>query len=269
MKLSIIKQNGQRVLTTAQLAESYGTNNDVVTKNFNRNKERYQEVKHFFLLEGEDLKTFRANGQIDLSPNINKLYLWTEKGAWLHAKSLNTDQAWDAYEMLVDEYYKVVEFSPKPMSPSELALLQAQNMVNLEMRVDEQDGRLEKVETEQKNMAEIISINPVEWRKKVTSLLNKIASNQGGFEMYRTIRNKSYEALEERGRCNLNIRVVNKQKVMALNGVAKSKVNKVSKLDVISDDARLTEIYLAIVKELAIKYRVNLSNYQLNETAGV
>ncbi|MGE7841394.1 ORF6C domain-containing protein [Lysinibacillus sp. NPDC093712] len=37
------------------------------------------------------------------------LYLWTEKGAWLHAKSLNTDEAWDAYEILVDEYYTVKE----------------------------------------------------------------------------------------------------------------------------------------------------------------
>ncbi|MBG9548415.1 ORF6C domain-containing protein, partial [Cytobacillus firmus] len=26
-----------------------------------------------------------------------------------HAKSLNTDQAWDAYEMLVDEYYTIKE----------------------------------------------------------------------------------------------------------------------------------------------------------------
>ncbi|WP_162920161.1 hypothetical protein [Paenisporosarcina cavernae] len=47
---------------------------------------------------------------------------------------------------------------------------------------------------------------------------------------------------------------------MALNGVAKSTVNKVSKLDAIADDSRLTEIYLAIVKELAVKYRVNVEN---------
>lgn len=39
---------------------------------------------------------------------------------------------------------------------------------------------------------------------------------------------------------------------MALNGVPKSTVNKVSKLDTISEEARLTEIYLAIVKDLAI-----------------
>ena len=109
-ELKIIERNGQRVLTTAQLAESYGTENKIISNNFNRNKDRYTTGKHFFLLEGEELKEFRANHQIDELPrNLNKLYLWTEKGAWLHAKSLNTDEAWDAYESLVDEYYKIIQ----------------------------------------------------------------------------------------------------------------------------------------------------------------
>ncbi|WP_259749811.1 ORF6C domain-containing protein, partial [Lactococcus lactis] len=38
-----------------------------------------------------------------------KLYLWTEKGALLHAKSLGTDEAWDMYDILVDTYFKVQE----------------------------------------------------------------------------------------------------------------------------------------------------------------
>lgn len=110
MKLTVIELRGKRVLTTAQLAENYGADVKQVSKNYTRNLERYTEGKHFFLLQGEDLREFRANRQIDELPsNINKLYLWTEKGAWLHAKSLNTDKAWEAYELLVDEYYKVVE----------------------------------------------------------------------------------------------------------------------------------------------------------------
>lgn len=267
MNLSIIERNNQRVLTTAQLAESYGANERRISENFSRNVGRYKEGKHFILLTGEELRGFKGEyANCGVAQNVNRLYLWTEKGAWLHAKSLNTDEAWDAYELLVDEYYKLTEI--QPMSPSELALLQAQNMVTLEKEVKEQRVMLEGVANEQKNMAEIIGMTSVQWRKKVTSILNRIANNQGGFEMYRTIRNESYEKLEERGRCKLNIRVLNKQKVMALNGVAKSKVDKVSKLDVIADDARLTEIYLAIVKELAIKYRVNISDVELNETAG-
>ena len=37
------------------------------------------------------------------------LYLWTEKGALLHAKSLNTDKAWEVYDYLVDFYFRVKE----------------------------------------------------------------------------------------------------------------------------------------------------------------
>lgn len=121
-QLQIIVHNNRRVLITNQLAENYGTDSKVISKNFTRNIERYAEGKHFICLIGEALKEFRANRQIDELPsNINKLYLWTEKGAWLHAKSLNTDEAWDAYEMLVDEYYNVIS-QQEPQDPVELAL---------------------------------------------------------------------------------------------------------------------------------------------------
>lgn len=105
----IIERNGARVLTTNQLAEAYGSNPEYINRNFSNNRERYKSGKHFILLEGEQLKAFKmTTGKNDDSLlRVNKLYLWTEKGAWLHAKSLNTDEAWEAYEMLVDEYYRL------------------------------------------------------------------------------------------------------------------------------------------------------------------
>lgn len=104
----MIERNGMRVLTTAHLAESYGTDEKRISENFSRNQTRYKENKHFILLQGETLKQFKSKySNCGVAQNVNKLYLWTEKGAWLHAKSLNTDQAWEAYEMLVDEYYRL------------------------------------------------------------------------------------------------------------------------------------------------------------------
>lgn len=35
------------------------------------------------------------------------MYRWTKKGTWMRAKSLNTDKIWEAYDMLVDDYYQV------------------------------------------------------------------------------------------------------------------------------------------------------------------
>lgn len=110
MKLQTIEQDNQRVLTTGQLAESYGATTDKISYNFNYNKKRYKEGKHYFSLTGKAKRDFIDHHEIqDGSKNAQVLYLWTEKGAWLHAKSLNTDQAWDAYEMLVDDYYTIKE----------------------------------------------------------------------------------------------------------------------------------------------------------------
>lgn len=112
-ELQIIEHENQRVLLTSQLAESYGTNSDVITKNFNRNKERYQEGKHYFVLEGENKKQFIDQGQFDRGlKNAKTIYLWTERGAFLHAKSLNTDQAWEVYDSLVEHYFQSQSAKP-------------------------------------------------------------------------------------------------------------------------------------------------------------
>ncbi|WP_202798723.1 phage antirepressor KilAC domain-containing protein [Desulfosporosinus sp. OT] len=109
-KLVPIEYQNQRILTTTQLGESYGADSQLIVNNFNRNKDRYKEGKHYFALEDEAKRLFIDQHQIDLGlKNAKTLYLWTEKGAWLHAKSLNTDKAWEAYEMLVDDYYRIRE----------------------------------------------------------------------------------------------------------------------------------------------------------------
>jgi len=103
---TIIEQSGQRVLTTAQLAEAYGTDSRVISNNFNRNREHYIEGKHFYCLTGEEKRMFCNRHQFDDGAKATAFYLWTEKGTLFHAKSLNTDKAWEVYEFLVDSYFR-------------------------------------------------------------------------------------------------------------------------------------------------------------------
>lgn len=105
MNLQVIEKNGERVLLTSQLAESYGTTAKVISNNFTRNQERYIEGKHFYCLEGEVKREFCNRHQIEDGSKATKLYLWTEKGALLHAKSLGTDKAWEVYDYLVESYF--------------------------------------------------------------------------------------------------------------------------------------------------------------------
>jgi len=134
--LKVIEYRNIRVLTTQQIAEAYEASPDTVTKNFNRNKERYTEGKHFVCLKGDELKEFRANGQIDLLPNLNTLYLWTEKGAFLHAKSLNTDKAWEAYSNLIDGYFKQQDVLAGLSQEMKAIVMIDRKQVQMENRMD-------------------------------------------------------------------------------------------------------------------------------------
>lgn len=129
--LQPIEHNNQRILTTRQLAEFYEADEKLIQRNFQRNQERYTEGKHFYRLEGEILRQFIevCGRQIDVynEQNLSKirvLYLWTEKGALQHAKSLNTDRAWSVYEELVDTYYRLKELPvfPQQMLNARLAM---------------------------------------------------------------------------------------------------------------------------------------------------
>lgn len=134
--LFVIESRGQRVLTSAQIADCYNTTVDCIKQNFHANRNRYIEGKHYIALTGNELREFKNKVRIpDPVKNESKnevriphsaeikaryqfntqfkyaksLYLWTEKGALLHAKSLNTDKAWEVYDYLVDFYFRVKE----------------------------------------------------------------------------------------------------------------------------------------------------------------
>lgn len=106
--LTIIEHSGQRALTTTQIADAFRTDVERVQVNFNRNKDRFVSGKHYFLLEGEELREFKTAYQIDNQlKHVRSLYLWTEQGAWLIAKTINTNEAWDAFRKLIDDYYNI------------------------------------------------------------------------------------------------------------------------------------------------------------------
>lgn len=118
--LPSLEVRGFRVLTTKQIAEAYGTTTDTIKTNFRRNKEKYSLGKHYIELKGEELKELKSREQFVTSfKQVKQLYLWTEKGALLHAKSLNTDKAWEVYDYLVDFYFRVKEAEPAPLLPAE------------------------------------------------------------------------------------------------------------------------------------------------------
>lgn len=106
------------------------------------------------------------------------------------------------------------------------------------------------------NITEIVALNTTDWRKDCRALINKMAKTQGGFGAYQEIQASIYEEVDRRAGSSLNTRLTNLRRRAAEEGVSKSKRDKMNKLDVIEMDKRLKEIYLAVVKDFAIRYGV-------------
>jgi len=146
--LQVIVHDNRRVLTTKQIADSYGATTNQISKNFNRNIENYEKGKHFIILQGDEKREFLNRGQIDDgSQNAQNLYLWTDKGALLHAKSLNTPLAWKAYDMLIDEYYNLVEEKKNISAIDQMLVMmkaiEETNNLNLENKKEIENVKLE------------------------------------------------------------------------------------------------------------------------------
>lgn len=108
-----VKFNEEIVITTKMLAQVYECQDVNIKKNFNLNKDKFIEGKHYYKVEGGELKEFKEYNKVTNSNLVEKqakiLYLWTKRGASRHCKMLGTDKAWEMFDTLEESY-----FNPKP-----------------------------------------------------------------------------------------------------------------------------------------------------------
>ena len=146
-QLTVTEFKDIRVLTTQQLAEQYETTEKVISNNFNNNKERYQEGKHYIILQGEELKEYKSESlNLGIAQNVNKFYLWTEKGCFLHAKSLNTDKAWEVYDTLVETYFKKSNLLDGISTEMQALLMHDKKIQAVIEHVNKTENRVDKLE---------------------------------------------------------------------------------------------------------------------------
>lgn len=251
--LILIEHKNQRVLTTQQLADSYGTESKNIQMNFSNNRDRFIPGKHYFILEGEELQELKRNtNDIGVAQNVNKLYLWTDKGTLRHSKILDTDKAWEVYERLEDTYFKARELM-KPVSIEDLIIMQAQSMKELKAEVKQLKVDTSQAKQTVEAIKDTIIQHPDNWREELNKMFNKIVNKVGGSQFHE-MRSQSYKELESRAGVNIEARLRNLRARMIEAGKSKSKINEACKLDVISEDKKLMEIYSKIVQELYIKH---------------
>ena len=135
-----VEYRAERVLTTEQLAQAYECGTDNIKRNFSNNKEHFEEGKHFFKLEGDELKDLRGkNIHLQISPKTRCLYLWPRRGASRHSKMLGTDKAWEMFDALEENYFNP---RPKALTPAEQM---AQGLLAAQKLLAEKDKRIEEM----------------------------------------------------------------------------------------------------------------------------
>ncbi|MFL0584676.1 phage antirepressor N-terminal domain-containing protein [Solibacillus silvestris] len=156
-------------------------------------------------------------------------------------------------------------FLPKmqPTTQAELIAMMAQQGVEQERRLNEVEQRASQLESQHDNIVSILSLTTIDWRNKVNRIINAIAMKLGGMQYFKDVRNESYLMLEQRAGCLLERRLENRKSKMALRGMSNSAINKINKLDVIAEDKKLISVYVTVIKEMAVKYQLDIQNYEL------
>lgn len=250
------------VITTALLADVYKANEQQIQQNFNNHKDNFVEGKHYFLLQGEELREFKnCFDNIELvGKRASQLYLWTERGANRHCKILDTDKAWEQFDNLEETYFKVKEVVSTELSPG-LQMLQGllDQMVRKELADKERDKQIAKAKEAADKAVETTerikdAVKPVfdNWREEVNKKFNRI---QKSVDMpFNTLRVEMYSELERRASCDLTTRLRNKKQRMSESGCTKKEINDCNWMDIIEEDKKLREIFSKIVSEYEIKY---------------
>lgn len=133
----------------------------------------------------------------------------------------------------------------KPACLEDVLIQQLQEMKNIRLRLDTNEHRIDGIR-------EIVAVNPNAWREECRALISRIAQSRGGGGAYQEVNNEVYAAVDARAGASLSSRLTNLRRRMADEGECRSKRDRLTKVDVIAQDKRLTEVYIAVVKDMAL-----------------
>ncbi|WP_379821417.1 antA/AntB antirepressor family protein [Lacticaseibacillus paracasei] len=205
----------------------------------------FKDMASYGFEEGKDFSPFSAKTHNGGRPRIE--YVMTLDMAKEVAMIQRTDRGKQARQYFI-EIDKQAHHDMTGLSPATRAAVAATQALAA------QERRLNRVDAKVNAISDIVSISTMDWRRATREIITKIAHMRG--DDYQATRNDIYKDVEHRGGYSLSTRLTNLRNRMAGEGQSLSKRNKTNKVDVIGNDKRLIEIYMAVVKDHAIKSRV-------------
>ena len=244
--------DGKPVLTFRDIDTIHHRPEGSAKRNFNTNRQRFIEGEDFFKITPSEFRT--AIGDMDARQQ-NDITLVTESGYLMIVKSFTDDWAWEVQRRLVKTYFRAKELAaekPKPMSTNDLFELQLKINREYESKINALEERADSADRKISTITDVFAAPPTDeerWRdvmnRKVRAMCEEYGLN------YHTTIGEMYAELEHRAHVNLSVRQKNLRERMRLGGAKYAQREAVSKLVVISQDAKLRYIYEAIVREKA------------------
>lgn len=244
----VIMKDRQAVTTSLQVADNFEKQHKDVLEAIDTKIQSAENSAHY--------KNMFAEGEYkDSRGRTQRLYYMNRDGFSFIAFGFSGRKA-DSFKLKYIEAFNQMEEHIKEQLDTSNLSPELQFMNSVVQSLAKQERETKRIENKVDSITEIVALNSTDWRKDSRTLISKMAKAQGGYEAYREVQADIYQELDRRAGSSLKTRVTNKRRRMADEGVSKSKRDKLSKLDVIAEDKRLLEIYLAIVKEFAVKYGV-------------
>lgn len=257
---------GEKVVLAKTIAEIHEQPLFKINELINNNIDEFEEgIDILNLKDGGNFEILAKDLGFITSNRQEYCYILSEQGYFTLVSLMRTEKAKELRKKFRREYFSMRKQikEQKPTCIEDVLITSLQEMKMLKQQLNQINNnalRANKLAIEAKEEAgkikEVVSLDATSWRSETQTLIAKIARNQGGFEHINLLKSESYELLNKRFGVNLEIRLTNKKRRMALEGVSKSKIDKINNLDVISEDKKLIEGYVVIVKDMAIKYGI-------------
>lgn len=251
---------GEKVVLAKTIAEIHGVRLLDINALINENIEEFEEGIDILDLKNpnDSIVSLLELGFTKQSiANSKNIYLLSEQGYMALVSLMRTEKAKELRKQFRREYFAMrKKVKEEPGCVEDLIIMQAQRLKDMREQISQATHHALEAKAEVKTIKDVVNLDTTSWRSETQTLIAKIARNQGDLGLIRDFRNESYELLDKRFGVDLDRRVTNKRRRMAEEGVSKSKRDKLNNLDVIAEDKKLIEGYVAIVKDMAIKYGI-------------
>lgn len=242
--------DGKPVLTFRDIDAIHHRPEGSARKRFNDNRQRFVEGEDYMKICASE---FRTHFDELSSKATEDIYLLTESGYLMIVKSFTDDWAWEVQRKLVKTYFRAKELAaqtPKPMSTTDLFALQVEINREYERKLHALEERADSTDRKISTITDVFAAHPTDeerWRDEMNRRVRAMCEEYG--LNYHTTIGDMYAELERRAHANLSARQKNLRERMRLGGAKYAQREAVSKLVVISQDAKLRCIYETIVRE--------------------